>query len=203
MNGVRPLPSINSPVVPLPPVDESFYQVRPLPPVINPDAVRPLPPVDGGIRLASGAMADYSMQGGFAPPQITFPSTMDEYAEQSRNQALEPGMIDAPKPPSTPPVDQLGQGVTLDYLQSYNQYEQPEGNAGLRGMARRAGQAATAPVTRVKSLAKMLYNNTTNPIWDEQRKQYRGLAPPTVAVNDIEKMNSRDYVEGYYPRRRG
>lgn len=197
MNGVRPLP----------PVDPSFYEVRPLPPVINPDAVRPLPPVDGGVRLAGyHGMEDYTTQGGFTPPQpITFPDVMDEYANQSRNQALEPRRLDepdAPKPPTVPPVDQLGDGVTLDYLKAYNQYQNQEGQPGLRGMARRAGRAAAAPVTSVGTLAKMLYQNTTNPIWDEERKQYRGLTPPTLAVNDIEKMNSRDYVETYSPRKR-
>lgn len=232
MNGVRPLPSVNPQVVPLPPVDESFYQVRPLPPVIESDAIRPLPPVDGGVRLAygdmgsgggvrlaggamSGAMPDYSTEGGFTPPPITFPNTMDEYADQSRNKALEPGRLDAGmdeyanqskdaqnqlKRQTTALVDQLGKGVTLDYERAYNQYQHPEGADGVRGLGRRMRQAVAQPVTRVGSLAKMLRD-------PEKLRKFSdaldGRQPPTLAVNDIEKMAQRDYVENYYPRRRG
>jgi hypothetical protein len=208
MNGVRPLPPVQDNIIrPLPPVDDSFYRVR------------PLPPVDGSVRLAyggagggvvqaggamSGAAPDFSTEGGFTPPPITSPKPMDEYAGQSR----EPPRLDTGdaenqlKNQTTPLVDQLGQGETLDYTKAYNQYEHSDKSEGMRGLAMRARQAVADPVTRVRSLARMLYENTTNPYYDSQKRQYRGLAPPTLAVNDIEKMNSRDYVEDYRPRRR-
>jgi len=219
MNGVRPLPPVQDDIIrPLPPVDDSFYQVR------------PLPPVDGSVRLAygdagggvfqaggamSGAMPDFSTEGGFTPPPITFPNTMDEYADRSRSQAqaprmLEEGMDEYAKQSQSPLqqqtaalVDQLGQGETLDYTRAYNQYEHGDQAKGMRGLGMRARQAVAAPVTRVSTLAKMLYDNTTNPYYDSEKKQYRGLPIPKLAVNDIEKMNSRDYVEEYRPRRRG
>ncbi len=203
MNGVRPLPSVNSPVVPLPPVDDSFYRVRPLPPVVNPDAVRPLPPVDGGIRLASGQMPDYSSAGGFSPPQITFPDVMDDYADQSRQQETQPRRLDdvpATKLPSTPPVDQLGKGVTLDYEQAYNQYE----GDGKQSVRQRMRQASAGPATRVGELAKMLWNSGVNPYYDPERGQYRGFQAPKLSNvwqdPDIERMAQRDYVESNYPR---
>lgn len=212
MNGVRPLPPVDESfyqVRPLPPVDDSFYQVRPLPPVVNPDAVRPLPPVDNGVRLAGGfmpdAMADYSSEGGFTPPKITFPDMMDEYADQSRTQMLEPGRLDvadAAQPvPSISPVPPVVEGGVADYNNERG-YEPRAPQKGLRGVAQKLGRGAMAPATRVGSLAKMLYQNTTNPIYDEKTGQYRGLTPPTLPVNDIEKMAQRDFIENYYPRRR-
>jgi hypothetical protein len=120
--------------------------------------------------------------------------SMDDYAKQSQSPL---------KQQTTALVDQLGQGETLDYTRAYNQYEHGDQAKGMRGLRRKARQAVAAPVTRVGSLARMLYDNTTNPYYDSEKKQFRRLAPPTLAVNDIEKMNSRDYVEDYRPRRRG
>lgn len=129
INGVRPLPPVfPAGMAALPPVDESFYQVRPLPPVVNPDAVRPLPPADGGVRLASHQMVDVTPDDtkvAKVPPVKLDEPQMNQMAADARMEPYSPQYMRGLRGAMRSGADRirsLRKSITDNYVNPYREY---------------------------------------------------------------------------------